>query len=88
VRDEAIGSECIQADRDQDTEGATLLTMLTNDTYRFVMYHKGMIESSPLQAYASALLFSPSGSLVRKLYEHEEPVARYGRQLERVSADA
>jgi WD40 repeat protein len=37
------------------------------------MYHKGVIESSPLQAYASALLFSPTGSLVRRLYKHEEP---------------
>jgi WD40 repeat protein len=36
-------------------------------------YHKGAIESSPLQTYASALLFSPTGSLVRKLYKHEEP---------------
>jgi WD40 repeat protein len=37
------------------------------------MYHKGAIEGSPLQAYASALLFSPVESLVRKLYKHEEP---------------
>jgi len=37
------------------------------------MYHKGAIESSPLQAYASALLFSPTRSLVRRLFQHEEP---------------
>jgi WD40 repeat protein len=29
------------------------------------MYHKRGIESSPLQAYGSALLFSPTGSLIR-----------------------
>jgi WD40 repeat protein len=37
------------------------------------MYHKGAIESSPLQAYASALLFSPTRSLIRGLFQHEEP---------------
>src|SRR5690348_10562682 len=37
------------------------------------MYHKGAIESSLLQAYASALLFSPTRSLVRKLFQQEEP---------------
>jgi WD40 repeat protein len=46
--------------------------MLTNDAYRFIMYHKGAIENSPLQTYASALLFSPAGSLVRKLYKDKE----------------
>jgi hypothetical protein len=29
------------------------------------MYHKGAIENSPLQAYTSALLFSPVRSLIR-----------------------
>jgi WD40 repeat protein len=37
------------------------------------MYHKVAIESYPLQTYASALLFSPTGSLTRKLFQHEEP---------------
>jgi WD40 repeat protein len=37
------------------------------------MYHKGVIESSPLQTYASALLFCPTESLIRRLYRHEEP---------------
>ena len=37
------------------------------------MYHRGAIESSPLQVYASALLFSPTKSLVRRLFQHEEP---------------
>jgi WD40 repeat protein len=43
------------------------------DARRFVKYHKGAIESYPLQSYASALLFSPTGSLIRKLFQHEEP---------------
>ncbi len=37
------------------------------------MYHKWAIENSPLQAYASALLFSPARSLIRGLFEDEEP---------------
>jgi WD40 repeat protein len=37
------------------------------------MYHKGAIETYPLQTYASALLFSPTGSLMRSLFQHEEP---------------
>jgi WD40 repeat protein len=35
------------------------------------MYYKQAIESSPLQAYGSALLFSPKQSVVRKLFQHE-----------------
>jgi WD40 repeat protein len=54
--------------RDQDQ-----LTQLVQDARRFVMYHKGAIESYPLQAYASALSFSPRGSLIRRLFQHEEP---------------
>jgi WD40 repeat protein len=37
------------------------------------MYHQGAIEGYPLQTYASALLFSPTGSLTRRLFQHEEP---------------
>jgi WD40 repeat protein len=37
------------------------------------MYHKQAIEGSPLQAYASALLFSPARSQTRVLFNEEEP---------------
>src|SRR5438477_8071282 len=37
------------------------------------MYHKQAIENGPLQAYASALMFSPARSLIRSLFKHEEP---------------
>jgi WD40 repeat protein len=37
------------------------------------MYHKGAVEKYPLQVYASALLFSPADSLIRRLFQHEEP---------------
>lgn len=43
------------------------------DARRFIMYHKGAIEGYPLQTYASALMFSPTGSLIRQLFQHEEP---------------
>jgi WD40 repeat protein len=36
------------------------------------MYHKRGIESGPLQTYGSAFLFSPTGSLIRKLFQHDE----------------
>ncbi|KAF1936956.1 HET-domain-containing protein [Clathrospora elynae] len=52
---------------------ATSFKALVQDAHRFVMYHKGAIENSPLQAYVSALLFSPTASLVRKLFQREEP---------------
>jgi WD40 repeat protein len=51
----------------------TSFTQLVYDAYRFIMYHKQAIESSPLQAYGSALLFSPKQSLVRRLFQHEGP---------------
>ncbi|KAF2830975.1 vegetative incompatibility protein HET-E-1 [Ophiobolus disseminans] len=48
-------------------------TQLVQDARRFVMYHKGAIENYPLQTYASALMFSPTGSLIRQLFQHEAP---------------
>jgi WD40 repeat protein len=49
------------------------LLKLVKDARRFIMATKPAIESNPLQAYASALLFSPTGSLIRSLFRHEEP---------------
>ncbi|KAH7061013.1 quinon protein alcohol dehydrogenase-like superfamily, partial [Paraphoma chrysanthemicola] len=49
------------------------LAELVQDARRFIMYHKGAIERYPLQTYTSALLFSPTGSLIRQLFQHEEP---------------
>jgi WD40 repeat protein len=53
--------------------GQDRLVQLVQDARRFIMYHKGAIESYPLQIYISALLFSPTGSLVRQHFQHEEP---------------
>jgi WD40 repeat protein len=49
------------------------LLKLIKDARRFIMYHKTAIENSPLQAYTSALLFSPARSLIKGLFGHEEP---------------
>ncbi|KAF2625002.1 hypothetical protein BU25DRAFT_493297 [Macroventuria anomochaeta] len=50
-----------------------VLTGIVYDARRFIMYHKEAIEKYPLQAYASALLFSPADSMTRRLFQHEEP---------------
>ncbi|CAI6225623.1 unnamed protein product [Periconia digitata] len=57
----------------QETADASSLNGLVQDACRFIMYHKVAIENSPLQAYASALLFSPEHSLIKGLFRNEEP---------------
>ncbi|ORY01188.1 WD40-repeat-containing domain protein [Clohesyomyces aquaticus] len=37
------------------------------------MAHKSAIEKSPLQSYVSALVFGPTRSIIRALFEREEP---------------
>src|SRR6266480_1903317 len=46
---------------------------LVRDARRFILSHKGIIEMAPLQVYASALVFSPTRSVVRKYFQAEEP---------------
>ncbi|KKF95321.1 Vegetative incompatibility protein HET-E-1 [Ceratocystis platani] len=38
----------------------------TNDAWRFLFYHGATIEMAPLQIYVSALMFSPTNSLIRQ----------------------
>ncbi|KAH6975630.1 NACHT domain-containing protein [Ilyonectria destructans] len=52
---------------------ARQLTELLKDAHRFILFHKQAIEIVPLQAYASALVFSPARSRVKKLFKKEEP---------------
>ncbi|KAF2262809.1 WD40 repeat-like protein [Lojkania enalia] len=52
---------------------ASALNELVGDAHRFIMTHKSAIENSPLQAYASALLFSPTRSIIKGLFKIEEP---------------
>ncbi|CEI41572.1 unnamed protein product [Fusarium venenatum] len=47
------------------------LVELLQDARRFVLFHKLAVEVAPLQVYASALVFSPTRSLIKQLYENE-----------------
>ncbi|KAL2886888.1 Vegetative incompatibility protein HET-E-1 [Ceratocystis lukuohia] len=46
---------------------------IAKDAQRFLLSHGGVIEIAPLQVYASGLIFSPTNSLIRRIYSHEEP---------------
>lgn len=46
---------------------------LVRDGYRFVQYYKRAFDTSPLQVYASALIFSPARSTNMNLSQNEEP---------------
>ncbi|KAH6866259.1 quinon protein alcohol dehydrogenase-like superfamily [Thelonectria olida] len=46
---------------------------LVQDALKFIFHHGQVIEMSPLQTYASALIFSPTGSLIKQIYEKEQP---------------
>ncbi|KAL6923040.1 hypothetical protein FSST1_000314 [Fusarium sambucinum] len=50
------------------------LAELLQDARRFVLFHKPAIEVAPLQVYASALVFSPTRSLIKQLYENESSI--------------
>ncbi|KAF4885060.1 Vegetative incompatibility protein HET-E-1 [Colletotrichum fructicola] len=52
---------------------AEKLTDLVQDANRFLLYHRVVIETTPLQLYASALIFSPERSIIRRLFQHEAP---------------
>ncbi|KAI5861008.1 WD40-repeat-containing domain protein [Durotheca rogersii] len=45
------------------------LVDLIKDARRFILSHRRGIEMAPLQVYASALIFSPTNSLIRQLSE-------------------
>ncbi|KAL2887333.1 Vegetative incompatibility protein HET-E-1 [Ceratocystis lukuohia] len=49
------------------------LQKIAKDAQRFLLSHGGIIEIAPLQVYVSALIFSPKNSLIRQMYNHEEP---------------
>ncbi|KAK4141539.1 WD40-repeat-containing domain protein [Dichotomopilus funicola] len=51
----------------------SLLAERVRDACRFIVYHKWAIENSPLQVYASALVFSPASSMTRSQFKNEEP---------------
>ena len=46
---------------------------VVQDACRFIQYYRWAIETTPLQLYTSALVFSPAHSLTRKIFEQEAP---------------
>ncbi|KAL5341946.1 hypothetical protein BJX70DRAFT_11388 [Aspergillus crustosus] len=48
-------------------------TLVLRDTFSFLVNNRVIIEQSPLQIYCSALLFSPSRSLLRDIFANEIP---------------
>lgn len=48
------------------------LKQLVKDALRFILYHKNGIETTPLQLYSSALIFSPTKSMVRDQFKELE----------------
>src|SRR5271168_3410815 len=46
---------------------------MMRDANRFILYNRHVIERAPLQVYASALIFSPTVSIIRKIFQEEEP---------------
>jgi hypothetical protein len=53
-------------------DGSQLLD-LVRDEVRFILHNRWIIENAPLQAYASALVFSPVRSLTKQQWTKEEP---------------
>ena len=51
----------------------TGLYMIVKDASRFVLSHRHMIETTPLQLYSSALLFSPQRSIVKQQFLEQVP---------------
>ncbi|KAH8747282.1 hypothetical protein F5883DRAFT_584118, partial [Diaporthe sp. PMI_573] len=49
------------------------LLALIHDMHRFARSYRGIIEKAPLQAYSSALIFSPTNSLTRNIFQEKGP---------------
>ncbi|KAK3349952.1 WD40-repeat-containing domain protein [Lasiosphaeria hispida] len=46
---------------------------LVEDIYRFILLNQWLVEQAPLQTYISALLFTPTDSIIRRIFAKEEP---------------
>ncbi|KAI0439903.1 quinon protein alcohol dehydrogenase-like superfamily [Xylaria telfairii] len=57
----------------ENKQGDKDLGKLVYDAMRFSRYHKPAIEAAPLQVYGSGLAFSPTRSVVRKLFLNKKP---------------
>ncbi|RYP09775.1 hypothetical protein DL765_008331 [Monosporascus sp. GIB2] len=57
--------------REQSTDRELL--DLVQDSRRFILQNRWIVENAPLQTYASALIFSPAYCLIRKIFKDKEP---------------
>lgn len=57
----------------EDQTPRSRVLSLVQDARRFILRHKQGIESTPLQVYVSALIFSPLQSEIRNIFKDEEP---------------
>lgn len=62
----------ISAENMEQSDESSTIHALIQDAHRFIMYHLPVVEAFPLQLYASALMFSPSTSIVRHCFQHEK----------------
>ncbi|KAF5587255.1 wd40 repeat protein [Fusarium pseudocircinatum] len=53
--------------------GGNGLCDLIHDAHRLMRFHQAGIENYPLQVYAAALIFSPSQSPIRQIFQADEP---------------
>lgn len=58
---------------------------LLQDANKFILSFKQAIEEAPLQIYNSALVFSPTNSLVRKTFASNQPI--FIKQMPQVDSD-
>ncbi|KAL2859901.1 WD40-repeat-containing domain protein [Aspergillus lucknowensis] len=58
-----------------------------NDARRFLLRFRSIIETAPTEIYNSALIFSPSNSLIRKQFIHEIPPFLHPHKLPAVESD-
>ncbi|KAL2885250.1 Vegetative incompatibility protein HET-E-1 [Ceratocystis lukuohia] len=54
-------------------KASTELQDIVKDASRFLLSNTGGIGAAPMQVYASALVFSPTNSIIRRIFEQEEP---------------
>ncbi|PQE14247.1 vegetative incompatibility HET-E-1 protein [Rutstroemia sp. NJR-2017a BVV2] len=56
-----------------DLSAGIKVSALLYDAKRFILTHLSIAESSPLQLYSAALIFSPKDSIIRNLYQNYIP---------------
>ncbi|UKZ47085.1 hypothetical protein TrVGV298_001299 [Trichoderma virens] len=61
------------------------MSKLLQDATKFILYFKSAIQEAPLQIYNSALVFSPTNSIIRKTFDSIRP--SYIKQMPQVDSE-